>query len=170
LILAGAILIAGAFVAGGQLIAQRQPVVATPPPPVVTAPPPAPTPTPTPVETAPPKPAPVVTASVVAPPETPKDLPKEPGPRPSAKSVDAVRDRLKKEFEPCLKLKPLPPPGVPWMVHFEFDAPTGRPSVVELSRPFKGTIHGACMLRAALDARVPPFDGARWAIDMKFGP
>jgi hypothetical protein len=168
LIVAGAILIAGAFVAGSQLVAQRQPVVVAPAPSVV-QPPPAPAPTPSHAPEPPKPPPPVVTASAVVA-DPPKDLPKEPGPRPSAKAVDAVRDRLKKEFEPCLKLKPLPPPGVPWMVHFEFDAPTGRPFNVELSRPFKGTIHGSCMLRAALDARVPPFDGTRWAIDLKFGP
>ncbi|MGZ5968343.1 MAG: hypothetical protein ACXWP4_11800 [Polyangiales bacterium] len=60
--------------------------------------------------------------------------------------------------------------GVPWMVHFELDGPTGQPALVEISRPFKGTLAGACMTRAALDAKVPPFDTARWAIDVKFGP
>jgi len=174
LIIAGGAIIAGAFVAAGPLMAQRAAsatpsVVAAPPPPPPkeepthkAAPPPPSTPAPAPT------PEPVVAA--VATTTMWPELPKEPGPRPSPKALETMRQKLKAQFEPCLKLQPKPPPGIPWMVHFEFDGPSGQPVLVDVSRPFKGTLHGACMMRASLDARVPPFDSARWAIDLKFGP
>jgi serine/threonine-protein kinase len=179
LVIAGAVIIAGAFVGAGSLIAQRAASAPPPQPKVVAstvaspvAAPPTPSPAPSPKTVAPaptPTPEPValaVSTSTTAWPE----LAKEPGPRPSAKALEVMRQKLKVAFEPCLKIPPKAPQGIPWMVHFEFDAPSGQPVLVDVSRPFKGTLGGACMMREALDARVPPFDGSRWAIDLRFGP
>lgn len=169
LLLAGAIVIAGAMVAASRYVAPPAP---TPPAPVVI----------TTVVAAPSVSAPPivsVTATASAPPAlsaAPSAAPlwppmaKEPGPRPSAKSIETLQARLKTAIEPCLKITPRPPPGMPWMIHFELDGPTGSPALVEVSRPYKGTVAGACITRAALDARVPPFDAGRWATDLRFAP
>lgn len=184
LVVAGAVIIAGAFVAAGSLMAQRA-APAPAPMHVVQAPTPAPTPTLTPTPTPPatasasastkaPEPVVAVVATSTATDTTTTtvwpELPKEPGPRPTPKALETMRLKLKTAFDPCLKIPPKAPTGIPWMVHFELDGPSGQPVLVEVSRPFKGTLAGACMMRAALDARVPPFDSARWAIDLKFGP
>jgi serine/threonine protein kinase len=174
LLLAGAIVIAGAMIAASHYLAR--PTAAPPPPPVVTTVVAAPS-------TSTPPPVPVATASVTAtasvkaaPPEPASSAPlwpvmaKESGPRPSAKSIETLQSRLKIAIEPCMKITPRPPPGMPWMIHFELDGPTGSPALVEVSRPYKGTVAGACITRAALDARVPPFDAGRWATDLRFAP
>ncbi len=181
MLLAGAIIIAGAFVAGTDMLARplgakHEP---TPAPPAIAAmsAPPAPVPSPSAVPSAAPSASISASASASSAPSpsVPSDalfpeMAKEPGPRPSAKAVDVLHSRLKTAFEPCTKILPKPPPGTPWMVHFEIDAASGRPVLVEVSRPYKGTVAGACMMREALGARVPPFDGGRWAIDLKFMP
>jgi len=182
MLIAGAIVVVGAVHAGIGALARVPPTPAPAPPapapapspaPVAAAPSPAPAPSPLPlastIEPAPPPP-PTTTLASTAPDMGWPELPKESGPRPSPKAIDVMHKKLVAAFAPCIEIPPRPPAGIPWMVHFEFDGPTGRPALVEVSRPFKGTLGGACMLRASLDARVPPFDSGRWAIDLKFGP
>jgi hypothetical protein len=85
-------------------------------------------------------------------------------------AIDAMKNQLKVAIDPCLKMTPKPPPGMPWMIHFDLDGATGRPILAEVSKPYRGMLSGACIQRAALDARVPPFDGKMYSIDLKFGP
>lgn len=189
LVIGGAIIAAGALVGGSMLVSRHMveggpaplaPAASTP----QTVEPPAPSVEPAAKVTKPPSDAapasisasaPAVASAAAPPSAVPAtalwpDMPKEPGPRPTPKALDTLRERLKVGFEPCVKMTPKPPPGMPWMLHLELDGPSGRPILVEVSKPYKGTVAGACILRAALDARVPPFDSARWAIDLKFGP
>lgn len=171
LILAGGMIAGGALLGSGMLLARRAPVETSAP--VASPLPGPPSSAPHPVVPTPPvaSAAPVVTApTVTMVSEVWPELPKQPGARPTQKALDAMRDRLKVAFEPCLKIKPSAPAGIPWMVHFDLDAASGRPTVAEVSKPFRGTVAGACMQRAALEARVPPFDGKSWSIDLKFGP
>jgi serine/threonine protein kinase len=177
LLLAGAIVIAGGMVAASRFLRTPPP---TPTPAPAPSPAPAPTPSSAPAAASASASAPAsasasasasapasafASASVLWPP-----MPKEPGPRPSAKSVETMQSRLRTAIEPCMKITPRPPPGMPWMIHFEIDGATGSPALVEVSRPYKGTVAGACITRAALDARVPPFNDGRWATDLRFGP
>lgn len=188
LIIGSTIVLGAGLIGGSILLARRapsEPAVA----PAPTAPAPAPTPSAAPIPSPSVAPAPAPSPSVAAPlpsvapepkePEPPTlaastalwpEMPKELGPRPSPKALDTLRARLKTAFDPCLKMTPKPPPGMPWMVHFELDGPSGRPVGVEVSKPYKGTLAGACLQRAALDARVPPFESKTWSIDLRFGP
>ncbi|MBI2388305.1 MAG: protein kinase [Deltaproteobacteria bacterium] len=186
----GSAIIVGAALVGGSILVSRRTLQQAPVTPPVVAPPetasppsafppsasgPFVAPPPAPSVEPPAKPAPAASAAApigeAAPASTLwPELPKEPGLRPSPKAIETLRERLKIAFEPCVKMTPKPPPGMPWMLHLELDGPSGRPILVEASKPYKGTLAGACVVRAALDARVPPFDSARWAIDLRFGP
>ena len=93
-------------------------------------------------------------------------LPKESGPKPSKLALDRMTASLRAPLEACAH-------GLPkafYAIHLELDGATGKPLNVDAVKPLHGTVAGACAMRAGLDARVPPFAGKSFALDVKFAP
>lgn len=190
-ILGGAMAIGGALVVSKSYVLVPRDAVAPPTPAPASTPAPAPSPTlahapapspshaPSPAPSPTPAPAPKPSSSAstnvasaasasAASDDVPPDLlVKETGQKPSKASTDRMVERLRPALEACAK-------GLPkaiYLVHIDFDGPTGLAVGVESpNKPLLKTVRGGCVERAALDARISPFAGPTFGYDVKFAP